>query len=432
MFNIEPVTQRFILVIGIIVVLMIPLLTVMILVFERKDYYEDAVTNVAQAWSDNQAFAGPLVVTETNLDSMGDTSDINTETFVHMPSKLTLTHNSSHEMRSRGIYRIPVFSAVVSATAMFSPVDADSLPGEIQNASIAIGVSDSRGVRSATIRWNDTELKEQYSSQLRGVGSVVRTELSKEELFKGGTVSVEIELRGTGRFSVLPVGDESVVHMSSDWPHPSFDGRYLPDEHEVTEDGFSASWTTHELSRGFSSQLSIGELNDALYAISSPSRRQADLGYSMLTLNTPYRAVERSIKYGVLFVVMTMVGILCIELLTKSPMHIVQYGVVGVGLVLFFLILLSLSEHIGFAAGYAIAAVLLALMNTTYVWFASRNRSVAIAMSSILIVLYVALYLVLQLNEYALLVGSALLVFLLAALMFATRNLRVGDSAENS
>lgn len=432
MFKIEPVTQRFILVIGIIVVLMIPLLTVMILVFERKDYYEDAVANVAQAWSDNQAFAGPLVVTEINLDSRGDTPDVNTETFVLMPSKLTLTHNSSHEMRNRGIYRIPVFSAVVSATAMFSPFDADSLPGEIQNASIAIGVSDSRGVRSATIRWNDTELKEQYSSQLRGIGSVVRTELSKEELFKGGTVSVEIELRGTGRFSVLPVGDESVVSMSSDWPHPRFDGRYLPDEHEVTEDGFSASWTTHELARGFSSQSSIEELNNALYAISSPSRRQADLGYSMLTLNTPYRAVERSIKYGVLFVVMTMVGILCIELLTKSPMHIVQYGVVGVGLVLFFLILLSLSEHIGFAAGYAVAAVLLALMNSAYVWFASRSRSVAIAMSSILIVLYVALYLVLQLNEYALLVGSCLLLFLLAALMIATRNLRVGDSAENS
>ncbi len=432
MFSIEPVTQRFILVIGIIIVLMIPLLTVMILVFERKDYYDDAVASVAQAWSGSQVFAGPLVVAETRLDSTADMSDIKIESLALMPSNLTLTHNSTHEMRNRGIYRIPVFSASVSATATFSPVKASSLPGEIQSAAIVMGITDSRGVRSATIRWNDTELQEHYSSQLRGLGSVVKTELSREDLLKGGTVNVEIELRGTGRFSVLPVGDKSVVSMSSDWPHPSFDGRYLPDEREVTDDGFSASWTTHELSRGFSSQLSLGELNNALHTISSNSRRQADLGYSILTLNTPYRAVERSIKYGVLFVVMTMIGILCIELVSKSRMHIVQYGVVGVGLVLFFLILLSLSEHIGFGAGYAVAALLLALMNTSYVWFASNNRSVAIAMSSILIVLYVALYLVLQMNEYALLVGSGLLLLLLAALMFATRNLRADDSEENA
>ena len=432
MFNLEPVTQRFILVIGIIAVLMIPLLAVMVLAFERMNHYEDAVFNVAQAWSDRQTFAGPLLVAETELDSRGDSSETKTETFVLMPSNLTLTHNSTHEMRNRGIYRIPVFSATISATATFPSLEADALPGEIQSAAIALGVTDSRGVRSARIRWNDVVLEKQYSSQLRGIGSIVRTELSREDLLGGGTVNVVVELRGTGRFSVLPVGDESVVSMSSDWPHPSFDGRYLPDEREVTDSGFTASWTTHELSRGFSSRLSTEELNDALLVISNYSRRQADLGYSILTLNTPYRAVERSIKYGVLFVVMTMVGILCIELVSKSRMHIVQYGVVGVGLVLFFLILLSLSEHIGFGAGYTVASVLLALMNTTYIWFASRNRPVTVAMATILIVLYVALYLVLQMNEYALLVGSGFLLILLAALMYATRTLRADDSADSA
>lgn len=432
MFNIEPVTQRFVFVIGIIVVLMIPLLTVMVLSFERKGHYDNAVASVAQAWSGSQSFAGPLLLVETIVESSGDQAGRETKTHVFLPSELTLNHNSSHEMRNRGIYRIPVFSATVMANATFPPVDVDSLPGEIQSAAIALGITDSRGVRSAKIHWNGEELGKQSPSQLGGVGSIVRTELSQGDLLVGGSASVEVELRGTGRFSVLPVGDETTITMSSDWPHPSFDGRYLPDERDVTDHGFTASWTTHELSRGFPSQLDVRELDFALGAIRSQSSlRHPDLGYSILTLNTPYRAVERSIKYGVLFIVMTMVAILCIELVSNSRMHIVQYGVVGVGLVMFFLILLSLSEHIGFGPGYAIAAVLLASMNTVYVWFASKNKPVSIAMSSILIVLYVALYLVLQMNEYALLVGSILLLILLAALMYATRTLRAEDPIEN-
>lgn len=428
MFNIEPITVRFILVIGIIVGLMILLLSIMVLVIERKSHYDDAVAGVAQAWSDNQTLSGPLLLAETRLETKLSTSEYKTETIVLMPSDLTLSLDSTHEMRNRGIYQIPVFSANVSATATFDPVVESSLPGEVQSAAIAFGITDSRGVRSATIHWNDDALEDQTSSQLGAIGSIVRTELGRSKLLEGGTVNVKIEIRGTGRFAVLPVGDKTVVSMSSDWPHPSFDGRYLPDEREVTQNGFSASWTTHALSRGFPSQLALAELDDALDSISSNSRRRADLGYSILTLNTPYRAVERSIKYGVLFVVMTMVGIICIELVSKTRMHIVQYGVVGVGLVLFFLILLSLSEHIGFGLGYTIAAVILASMTTAYVWFASKNQSVAIAMFSILAVLYVALYMVLQLNEYALLVGSALLLILLAALMYATRTLRTEDS----
>ncbi|MCY3884300.1 MAG: cell envelope integrity protein CreD [Gammaproteobacteria bacterium] len=431
MFNIEPVTLRFILVSGIIVGLMIPLFLILVLVFERQDYYEDAVADVAQAWSDNQSFSGPMLLAETKTEVRTSTSEFKTETLVLMPIDLTLSLESSHEMRNRGIYRIPVFSATVIATATFAPVAESSLPGELQNAAIAVGITDSRGVRSATIHWNDDALEEQTSSQMGAIGNIVKTELSRSKLIEGGTVSVKVELRGTGRFSVLPVGDKTVVSMNSDWPHPSFDGRYLPDEREVTDSGFSASWTTHALSRGFPAQLTVTEFDETISALRRNSRFSSDLGFSILTLNTPYRAVERSIKYGILFVVMTMIGIICIELVSRTQMHIVQYGVVGVGLVLFFLMVLSLSEHIGFGPGYAIAAAILASMNTAYVWFASRSPSVAVSVFSMLLVLYVALYVVLQLNEYALLVGSALLLILLGALMYSTRILRA-DSAEET
>lgn len=428
MFRIEPVSIRFVLVIGIIAALMIPLVSVMVLVNERKSYYEEALSDVAQAWSGPQAVAGPALLIRLRQEGE-DSSDSATrrEDVLCMPARLTVTHESSHEMRNRGIFEIPVFTATVSATAEFGPIAASELDGEIEQAAIVLGVSDSRGVRAAAIRWNGDELQDLASIQLRGLGNAVQAELDPDALLSGGTVTVELQLRGTERFSVLPVGENTEVTMQSDWPDPSFDGRYLPDAREVGGGGFSASWSTHALSRGFPAIVTKAELELALRSIASSSGWARDLGYSILNLNTPYRAVERTIKYGVLFIVMTMVSIVCIELVTKTRFHIIQYGVVGAGLVLFFLTVLSLSEHIGFGAGYALSVIILAAMTVSYIWFASRMRSVAAALGLVLIVLYSALYLILQLDEYALLVGTVLLLILLGALMFATKSLRPSD-----
>ena len=428
MFRIEPVSIRFVLVIGIIAALMIPLVSVMVLVNERKSYYEEALSDVAQAWAGPQAVAGPALLVRLKQEGE-DSSDSATrrEDVVCMPVRLTVTHESSHETRNRGIFEIPVFTATVSATAEFGPIAASELDGEIDQAAIVLGVSDSRGVRDAAIRWNGVELQDLASTQLRGLGNAVQAELDPDALLAGGAVTVELQLRGTERFSVLPVGENTEVTMQSDWPDPSFDGRYLPDAREVGASGFSASWSTHALSRGFPAIVSTAELESALRTIANSSGRASDLGYSILNLNTPYRAVERTIKYGVLFIVMTMVSIICIELVTKARFHIVQYGVVGAGLVLFYLTVLSLSEHVGFGAGYALAAIILAAMTVSYVWFASRIRSVAAALGLVLLVLYAALYLILQLDEYALLVGTVLLLILLGGLMFATKSLHSSD-----
>ena len=424
MFRIEPVSIRFVLVIGIMAALMIPLVSVMVLVNERKSYYEEALSDVAQAWAGPQAVAGPALLVRLRQEVV-DSNDSATrrEDVVCMPVGLTMTHESSHEMRNRGIFKIPVFTATVSVTAEFGPIDASELDGDIEQAAIVLGVSDSRGVRAAAIQWNGVELQDLASAQLRGLGNAVLAELDPDALLEGGTVSVELQLRGTDRFSVLPVGENTKVTMKSDWPDPSFDGRYLPDAREVGGGGFSASWSIHALSRGFPAMVSTAELESALRTIAIDSGRASDLGYSILNLNTPYRAVERSIKYGVLFIVMTMVSIVCIELVTKARFHIIQYGVVGAGLVLFFLTVLSLSEHVGFGAGYALAAIILAAMTVSYVWFASRIRSVAAALGLVLLALYAALYLILQLDEYALLVGTVLLLVLLGALMFATKSI---------
>ncbi|MDE0306991.1 MAG: cell envelope integrity protein CreD [Albidovulum sp.] len=430
MFRIEPISLRFILVIGLILVLMIPLFLVMALVQERKTYFDEAVYDVAQAWSGRQDIAGPMLVAtlaDHSAESEGSARRRD-EDLVFMPRQLSLSHATLHEIRSLGIYHIPVFAATVSATADFRSVDAGELNGKVEQLALVIGVSDGRGIRDASIRWNNIELEDLSSSHMNGIGNVIRAELESNAIADGGTATVDLELRGTERFSVLPVGDNTRVSMTSDWPDPGFDGRYLPDIREINAEGFTASWSTHALSRGFPAAATTADLASALASIRQVHGRSNDLGYSILTLNTPYRAVERSIKYGVLFIVMTLVSIVCIELVSKVKLHIIQYGVVGAGLVMFFLTVLSLSEHLGFAMGYGLAALILAAMIFTYVLIAGRNRTVAFATGVVLIVLYSALYLILQLDEYALLVGTFLLLALLAALMFATRSIRPSNS----
>lgn len=424
MFKIEPINLRFVLVIGIIIALMIPLLFVFVLVQEREMHYEKALSDVAAAWAAEQAVAGPMVfIRQRDRDDDSNRIGFEKSEWVYMPNMQNMTFDASHEMRNRGIYRIPVFTANVATQATFDPLDVAGLSGEVEQVSIAIGISDSRGIRNISINQNGSELTELVSSQLRGIGSVVLVDIPVADLQEQSTVAVELELRGTSRFSMLPIGDTTNVSMTSDWPDPSFDGRFLPDSRTVNTNGFTASWSTHALSRGFPSLVNVEELEQTLRSFEYGIRRPVDLGYTILNLNTPYRAIERSVKYGALFIVMTMIGIVCIELVSKSRFHIIQYGVVGAGLVVFFLTLLSLSEHVGFGIGYILAAVILTTMNVGYLWFVSRSTPVAIAMASGLAILYIALYFVLQLNEYALMVGTVLLLILLAAVMYATRSL---------
>ena len=424
MFKIEAITIRFILVIVLILGLMIPLLLVLALVDERQHYFESAVDDVAQSWSGRQSIVGPILLIQTRLNADDSQSALVVQQdLLYMPKSLTVEHSSTHEMRNRGIHDIPVFTATVNSTAEFRALDPEQIEGSIEQIAVVVGISDSRGVRDFSITWNDEELGVQESSQTRGVGNSVLVELGMDAL-EGGKVDVQFMLRGTSRFSVFPVGESSEITMNSDWPDPSFDGRFLPDHREVTDKGFNAYWSTHALSRGFPGLLSSREFESALSNLWATSVKGNDIGYSILKLNTPYRSMERCAKYGSLIIVLTLVGIVCLELISKAKFHIIQYGVVGAALILFFLTVLSLSEHIGFGLGYLGAALILSLMTVSYVWFATKDRNATIVMATVLSVLYAALYVVLQLNEYALLVGTVFLLILLASLMFATRSLR--------
>lgn len=428
------ITFRFVLVVVIVLGLMIPLFLVKALVQERSQYLENATREIGIGWGGNaQRVIGPFILVRADQETTtGTTTRVRNADRVYMPTQLDLDHSTTHTMKSRGIYNVPVFRASLEASASFPVIKFDDSSHRVERISLVLGITDGRGISAGSIRWNGVELSELYSNQTF-LGNAVQVDVNADMLLEPAVVEVQLNFHGSRSFAVVPVGDVSNITMRSDWPHPKFRGTLPEVTNEITASGFEQSWTVHKLARGFDSDTSIEELTNRLgnAPFYDSYRNRAvwsssglTLGYDVLNLNTDYRDISRAIVYGVFFVVLTLVSILCLELVSRVKFHIVQYGVVGIGLVLFFLTLLALTEHIGFFAGYVLAALILTVMNTTYVWFITRTANITITTGVFLAILYGALYFILQLDNYAMLAGVALLLVLLGGLMFATKNLQ--------
>ena len=411
---------RFVLTGLIMAVLMPPLAIVSCVVDERRHYYDEAVDSIAAAWGGRQRIAGPVLL----IPLAPRERDERAESVMVMPERLELRMDASHQMRQRGIFSAPMFDVEVAATGSFAPLDLAQLAArygelELNRATIAIGVSDPRGVRETALAWTANGMEERaVALSASGGHGLVEPGLfgTLPGLEDGGSFSFTLALRGAKRLSAVPVGDRSTIDIASTWPHPSFDGRFLPDRHEVRDNGFDASWTTLHLARGLPPVAALSAFEGDPFA-------QKDLGFTIVEPVNLYASVNRSVKYGVLFVVLTLVSVLCLELATGMRFHVVQYGVAGAALVLFFLTLLALAEHIGFAAGYSVAALLLTAMIAWYAYGASRSPRLGIAAAATLAALYAVLYVLLRLESFALLVGVAVLLGALAMVMRVTKGL---------
>ncbi len=422
--NVDPntATLRFIIVTALIGVLMVPLGLVSCVVSEREGFRSQAIRGISQSWGGAQRVIGPMLV----VPYVRRVEDTETVEHIHvMPRELDMRIDSSHEMRRRAIYSTPVFELEVTASGAFDPLDLDALEaryGEVRldQAIVVVGVSDSRGLRSAALTWDGDAIP--LETGAGALDSPALHGLLAHDAAEGAPFTLSLDLRATRRISAVPVGDRSTLEIQSSWPHPSYDGRFLPDYHDVGAAGSSASWTIHKLARGFPSISSTSPMIGSPPAEAS-TLSNFDVGFGAFEPLNLYRLVDRSLKYGVLFIALTLVSILCLELLTGLRFHFVQYGVVGIALALFFITLLALAEHIGFTLGYAAAAAVLTLMITGYAHASTKNVRLAVTTAVTLGALYGVLFVLLRREAFALLVGAGILLLMLGVVMVATRKL---------
>ena len=425
---------------GAIVVLVVMLLVGLLWIgsvgTERQMRRDQVVKDIAESSSQAQRLAGPILVVpyeETVQDWREDpntgrhpiTRQVSGQVLI-LPELFRLEGELPTERHSRGIYEARLYHAHLHVHATFEiPAHygiQDNLTAyRFGQPSIALGITDTRGIESTskvTVNAAPVKLFAGTTSGLLGGG--LHAPLSDVDADKPAHVEFAMDLGvlGTSEFHVMPVGRETQISLSSNWASPGFIGQYLPVRHEIGPKGFSAQWATSFFSTNL--EESLGYCNNST-TTSCAEFNSRVLGISFVDPVDQYLKTARAIKYALLFISLTFGGFFLFEVLKKLSVHPIQYGLVGAALALFYLLLLSLSEHVGFAIAYVISSGACVTLIGFYVSAILQSAWRRLGFAGALTMLYGTLYALVSADDYALLMGSALLFGLLAVVMVLTR-----------
>lgn len=402
-------------------VLMIPLAIVSDLVNDRSIRHDDTVHDIGNEWSGRQTLLGPVVVVPFLSSEYVSGDDPERRTMLRhaffLPETLNITGTIEPEIRYRGIYQTILYTADLTISGTFPGADFSTWSIEEdairwQEAFIAFGITDMRGIKDEVLlNWSDTTLA--FSSGMQEAGRLVPAGISSRIAADSPSeFSFDLRLDGNDELLFVPVGKATQVELTSSWDAPSFSGAFLPDERTVTDDGFSASWQVLDLNRPFGQSWRDEEVH----------LLDSAFGLSLYPPVDQYRKTQRSTRYGFLLVGLTLLAFFLIELRMGLRAHPFQYILMGLDLCLFFLMLLSLGEHLPFNSAYILSGVATIGLAALYAGTIYRSRNVGMLTAGILVILYTFIFLLLQLQDYALLAGSIGLFLLLALTMYLTRN----------
>lgn len=437
-----------------VTLLLVGLMWIGSIVTERQARRDGVVRDIGQSSSLAQNLAGPILVVpyeKTVQEWVHDPATGSRRTIERQinaqlllaPEDFRLEGDIPTERRTRGIYEARLYHAHLRIQATFDipphfGTQANLGPYRFGQPSIALAVSDIRGIGSSSkVLVNDAPAKPLpgTTSLMLGAGLHVPLEHSFDD--NGPThlqFTMELGLQGSSEFHVVPVGRESRIALTSNWANPSFTGEYLPASHSIDATGFKAQWSASFFSTNLEESLrSCADSNSACDEFKSRL-----LGVSFIDPVDQYLKTDRAIKYALLFISLTFAGFFLFEVLKKLSVHPIQYGLVGAALALFYLLLLSLSEHIGFGRAYLLSAGACVGLIGFYVGSILRSGWRGLGFAGMLTLLYGTLYGLLGSDDYALLMGSVLLFGSLAAVMVLTRKVdwfslgrREGDAKAN-
>lgn len=432
-------------------ILMLGLSLIHDVVRDRIRNRDTAVQGVVASLAGKQTLMGPVLVqscTETTSVQNGNKTELTTRAFQRMllPDQLRHEATARMEERSRGLHHVNTYAMQDTISASFTQAAqylAPPEPSSQANSStrcgplrMALSLTDPRGIRHALIRVGDKELEAEPGTPLARYSQGLQADIPASLLQEGKPLqlSVALELVGTERLSFVPLGSNSHVNLAADWPHPSFGGSFLPSRREIADGGFTAHWNLSALAssarQAFHQQQPLcrkgGDADDyasytAPAAASGSEACLESLDTDFVNPVNPYSLSDRATKYGLLFVVLTFVAVGLFEVLKQLRVHPVQYLFVGSALCSFFLLLISLSEHIGFAGAYGIAATACVLLLAYYASHILGSLGRGLPFAAGIAALYGLLYVLLQLEQTALVVGSVALFTVLALIMVSTR-----------
>jgi inner membrane protein len=432
------------------------------IVQDRLNYRETARQSIAQSFPGRQVALGPVLVIqyEERYTVEKTEGEGKAKKTLHIPTVKTLRHAvlpdtlqignaMKTEAKARGLFKVTTFGSAVDffgewqlpALSELKASETKSTLHMLPNAEVFISVADARGLSNIKIDLNGatTEL----DPSIRRMGGLpsarigFRFDLNEQNFSARSSLkfNVGFSLSGTESLAFVPLGKENNIRVKSDWPHPSFEGALLPSEKQISKDGFDASWNISSISseareRWLSASAGDLDLQDSAQGKNSKvgvssadhiSQNLESVGVRLIDPVDIYTLSDRATKYAMLFVLMTIGAFVLFELFKQLKIHPLQYLLVGIALVIFFLLLISLAERIGFSYAYLVAASGCVSLISYYAAYALKSWKRAVPLGMGLGALYGALFGILHSEQNALLMGSALLFVVVASLMIATR-----------
>lgn len=404
-------------------VLLIPTSMVESIIFERESRQNEAINEVSSKWGLRQTVSGPVLVLPYEVVRRSDDKkEVYTETrFAYfLPDELRINGQVNPEKRHRGIFDVVLYGSKLRLEGQFmQPEMQKMVPADAKilwdKATLALGIPDLRGLKDqVTIQWGDKNAVFEPGIPVAGVaesGIHVPVALSEAGPY---SFKIDLSLNGSGTLFFTPVGKVTEVKLQSPWADPSFTGAFLPDEKQISANGFEARWKVLNLNRNYPQQWTSEQ---------NINFNESTFGVDFLLPVDNYQKSTRSVKYAILFIGLTFLTIFFIEMGQSRRVHPFQYALIGLALVIFYTLLVSISEHISFNAAYLVSAIMTIGLTGLYARSLFASTRMALFVSGTLTVLYGFLFVVLQQQDYALLIGSLGLFGILAVVMYVSRRI---------
>jgi len=409
--------------IGILVlILLIPSVMITSLMRERESRKNSVIWEITQKWGSSQTITGPFLTVPYKVFYKDEKDKMKSKIqYIHiLPESLNISGNIDPQIRYRSIYEAVLYNMQININGNFTiPVLTQSNinPENVlwEKAALSIGITDMRGIKdNVIVEFDNNKYKTNpglITADIASAGLKCPVPVSHNE--NANKFSLKLNLNGSERLQFIPAGETNTVKLKSTWSSPSFNGAFLPVTREVTDKGFNADWNILHLNRNFP-QFWLGNK----YKVSESS-----FGLSLIITADVYQKSTRISKYAIMFIVFTFSAFFFSEVINRKRVHPIQYLLIGLAIMLFYLLLLSISEHLNFDIAYIISAIAITATITGYSQGIIKNKYFTLTVSIILIALYTYLYIVLQLEDYSLLMGSVGLFLVLTTVMYITRKI---------
>ncbi|MCP5468640.1 MAG: cell envelope integrity protein CreD [Deltaproteobacteria bacterium] len=409
----------------------LPLLIVQFVVKERVDRQDEVKREISQTWGGDQTIIGPVLVIpyKKYYRDNDDKIHYSISNTYFLPDKLTVEGDLKTQIKHRNVFKVPVYQSSIDLSGTFKRPDFSQWKISDEHilwdqGYLLIGVSEVHALQNKTyVFWNNEKLPFrpiQHESSQYFLRNSLKSDLKNlNPQSSSYSFQTKLQLSGSSKFKMVPVGEESSFSLQSNWPHPKFFGASLPTKHQIadsgSQQGFQAKWQASSLNRGFPTQWLEKEIYENHF-------EKGAFGVEMINPVDNYRLATRANKYSMLFVALTFLTFFLLEVFNrKVRVHPIQYLFVGFSLCIFYLLLLSLSEVIGFSWAYLSGAISIVFLISFYMSRVLQSFKRALLLGGILSGLYLYLYTLLQLEDYALLAGSLGLFLILASIMLITR-----------